>query len=223
MIEPRWRFASLSVMVAIAATYVLTACDSLDYHGTVWDESTKKPLQGAMVVATYSRLAGGFVNIHFASYCYRSVLVTTGIDGRYSFPHDVRYGKPIVVAFKPNYIVGSTFRFQSLGAKKTDLALKLNPYETALDYPRFKEPEKVRESARKNTYLDDYPDGDSPHLSYDPFMACSTNRISTRGNDAQAWVELYKALLKEEERLEYPKYWLDGTRATLTRLKAEIS
>ena len=209
-------------MGAIAITFILAACGAFEYDGTVWDESTRMPLQGAMVVATYSKSVTG-IGAHAASYCHRSVLAVTGVDGRYSFPRDIRYGKPIVVAFKPNYVLGSTFRFEWIGAKRTDPALKPNPYETALDYPRFKEPEKVRESAKNNTYRQDYPDGDEPRLSLDPFMSCSTSRISTRGKDAQAWVDLYTALLKEEERLQYPKYLLDSRRATLKRLKDEIS
>lgn len=229
-----WMHYSLRVLAFLALASQVTACNAFGeqkLEGTVWDRATWKPIEGVMVVATYSKLADGVVVTNFASFCHKSAMVMTGPDGKFEFPRDWKYGLPNVVAFKPMYVASSMPHELPPGAKKivpvlreareTDPVLKLNPYKSAMEYPRFKEPEKVAESSKRGTYLQDYPGGaEFPILSYgDPFGNCTNTRIAAPRKDRQAWIDLLKAELKEMERLDYPKAMIDGEKREILSLE----
>jgi hypothetical protein len=219
-----WMHYSFRVLAFLALASQVTACNAFGeqkLEGTVWDRATWKPIEGAMVVATYSKLADGFFVTNFASFCHKSAMVMTGPDGKFEFPRDWKYGLPNVVAFKQTYVTAFKPRELPPGARKSDPVLKLNPYKSAMDYPWNKEREKVLESSRRDTLMKDYADDPDPRLVHDPFdySGCTNTRIAAPRKDRQAWIDLFKAELKEMERLEYPKVMIDGKKRAISSLE----
>jgi hypothetical protein len=218
-----WLRNALRLLVCLAFGSAISACNAFGeqkLEGTVWDRATWKPIEGVMVVARYSKLADGFVVTNFASFCHKSAMVMTGPDGKFEFPRDWKCGLPDVVAFKPMYVVSSMPHECPPGTRKTvpvlrdaretDPVLKLNPYKSAMDYPDFKEPERVAESSRRGSYRQDYAGGARQTLVDSPFSSCGSTRIVATRKERQAWIDLFKAELKEMERLDYPKVMIDG-------------
>lgn len=99
---------SLAGLLLIASS----ACaeTSLNVTGTVFDAATKKPVEGAFVVATYHRrVLGPGVD---TSVCIKTRGMYTGKDGKYSFPVEKTdgYSPAWTSAIKPGYYRGPSNR-----------------------------------------------------------------------------------------------------------------
>jgi hypothetical protein len=69
--------------------------------GVVLDSVTSKPVAGVYVLAMYTE-SGGVMFGHNSSWCVRSLGMTTGEDGKFSFPGDDR-ASPHVIVFKEGF------------------------------------------------------------------------------------------------------------------------
>jgi hypothetical protein len=92
-------FVALLLVVASAAQAL--PFGRSEAAGVVIDSATSKPVAGVYVLAMYTD-SGGVMFGHNSSWCVRSVGMTTGEDGKFSFPGDDR-ASPHVIVFKEGF------------------------------------------------------------------------------------------------------------------------
>ena len=78
-----------------------------DFAGTVYDNVTKQPIEGAYVVAIYREQVVSMAAM--SSWCVKTLGMYTGKDGKFRFPVENRKGNsPLYAgAIKPDYFNGS--------------------------------------------------------------------------------------------------------------------
>ena len=101
----------LTIAVFVTMTATLATCSPLDWfgkrelHGTVMDEETKQPIEGAYVMAIYIEVDSGIAAK--AIYCVKTKGMMTGKDGTFVFPIEKSDGHSPnqVTAIKPGYFL----------------------------------------------------------------------------------------------------------------------
>ena len=86
------RTSLLAALVLIAGTLMSCAEKPIDFEltGTVYDDETKLPIEGAYVIAIYKAVAGDWGGV--ASHCVKTKGMYTGKDGKFRFPVEKRDG-----------------------------------------------------------------------------------------------------------------------------------
>jgi hypothetical protein len=102
----------IQTVFALCALLALTACATpnqqhLTYTGQVFDIDTKQPIEGAYVLAEYREGASNWA--HSSSWCIATKGMTTGADGKFSFPAlESNKQMPLFAyAIKPDYFYAS--------------------------------------------------------------------------------------------------------------------
>jgi hypothetical protein len=104
--------AAAALALTMAASCDLPASNtnsSFEFTGQVLDFDTKQPIEGAYALAVYQKVEIGLGGT--ADYCYKTKGMTTGKDGKFSFPLEqpTSLNPDIVYAIKADYFYRDTF------------------------------------------------------------------------------------------------------------------
>lgn len=105
------------VAIAFCLIALIVACVAIaqgryvapptEITGTILDATTKKPFEGAFVLASYTKCGGGIVLGHAGSNCpcHHTIGLRTAKDGGFSFPLIDGSGLPTISTIAPNQYV----------------------------------------------------------------------------------------------------------------------
>jgi hypothetical protein len=91
----------MALLLLVASTAQALPFGRSEAAGVVIDSATSKPVAGVYVLAMYTE-SGGVMFGHNSRWCVRSLGMTTGEDGKFSFPGESS-ASPQVLVFKEGF------------------------------------------------------------------------------------------------------------------------
>lgn len=197
---------SFLLTAAILSLTMAASCDlpasntnsSFEFTGQVLDFDTKQPIEGAYALAVYQKVEIGLGGT--ADYCYKTKGMTTGKDGKFSFPLEqpTSLNPDIVTAIKADYF----YRDMVIPKPSVQKAQTKEAYTNRHVYLKKQDPAKP-----------------SFQLS-EPSIYCTKAKSS---EDAEAAIQFYEIELKELTKYGLTEKQIENAKERIISLRRQTS